>query len=356
MVSLTPQPTQAVPGEPPQPINEVPADVRPDSPDAEWLPGYWGWDAESKQFVWISGSWRLPPPGTRWVPGYWTAGAAGAQRVPGFWVAADTQQVSYLPAPPAYQDEGVDPASPPSPDVFWVPGYWAWANGKYGWEAGYWARMVQNWMWIAARLRMDAEWLRFCRRPLGLSDRPAWNAFQPRGFSNSALSAGEFQLQPWLPRRPGAARGQFVRRSGLPGLLLWRLLRTQYAQAGIYPWYAVGTGPYLYDPIFAYRGWYDARCDPTGVMLSDNVTTASSEIPLYVRRGAGETNKGWRCRRTRLALSTFRCADFTGPERQPFQQAPRSAQRRRAPRSAAKHRLASTACGRPKPKRTCDAA
>ncbi len=36
----------------------------------------------------------------------------------------------------------------------------------------------------------------------------------------------------------------------------------QYQQAGIYPWYAVGTGTYLYDPIFGYQSWFNARRNP----------------------------------------------------------------------------------------------
>ncbi len=63
MVRLTPEPTPPVAGQPPQPINELPADVRPDSPNAEWLAGYWGWDGTSNRFIWVSGTWRVPPPG-----------------------------------------------------------------------------------------------------------------------------------------------------------------------------------------------------------------------------------------------------------------------------------------------------
>ena len=33
----------------------------------------------------------------------------------------------------------------------------------------------------------------------------------------------------------------------------------QYQQAGIYPWYSVGTGGYLYDPVFVYQSWIDRR-------------------------------------------------------------------------------------------------
>ena len=79
MMQLTPQPIPPVSGQPPQPIDETPGSVRPDNPNAEWIPGYWGWEGQSKRFIWISGTWRVRPPGTRWVPGYWTQTPSGAQ-------------------------------------------------------------------------------------------------------------------------------------------------------------------------------------------------------------------------------------------------------------------------------------
>src|SRR5579863_6953866 len=77
MVGLTPQPAPPVPSAPPQPIDEQAADVGPDNQDAEWLPGYWDWDKDQRGFIWVSGTWRVPPPGFRWVPGYWTTTESG---------------------------------------------------------------------------------------------------------------------------------------------------------------------------------------------------------------------------------------------------------------------------------------
>ena len=72
MTNMTPQPSPPVVKQPPAPIDEAPPDARPDNPDSTWVPGYWSWDAEGNNYIWVSGSWRVPPPGHRWIPGYWS--------------------------------------------------------------------------------------------------------------------------------------------------------------------------------------------------------------------------------------------------------------------------------------------
>jgi hypothetical protein len=262
MVTLTPQPTAPVAGQPPQPINELPAEVRPDSANAEWLPGYWGWDGDTKHFIWISGTWRVPPPGTRWVPGYWTTSAAGAQRVPGFWVPEETEQVNYLPAPPAYQDEGVDPDAPPSPDVFWVPGYWGFANRKYAWEAGYWARMVQGWMWIAAHYAWTPDGYVFVEGRWDLPLDQRGMLFAPVAFPSPLYQQAGFTYNPAYLLDLGLLASNLFVDPAFQDYYFGDYYGNQYQQAGIYPWYAVGTGAYLYDPIFGYQSWFDRRRNP----------------------------------------------------------------------------------------------
>src|SRR6478735_5099490 len=53
---------------PPSPIEEVPPDQQPVGNNVTWLPGYWAWDDEPNDFIWISGVWRNLPPGRQWVP------------------------------------------------------------------------------------------------------------------------------------------------------------------------------------------------------------------------------------------------------------------------------------------------
>src|SRR4051794_5307757 len=70
-VNTQPQPGVVVNKLPPAPIDEVPPDQKPEGDNVQWIPGYWGWDGEQKDYLWVSGFWRAPPPGRRWLPGHW---------------------------------------------------------------------------------------------------------------------------------------------------------------------------------------------------------------------------------------------------------------------------------------------
>ena len=56
---------------------------RPAEPARQWIEGYWEWDAGRNDFVWVTGTWRVPPPGRFWVNGYWKRDDQGWYRVPG---------------------------------------------------------------------------------------------------------------------------------------------------------------------------------------------------------------------------------------------------------------------------------
>ena len=96
--------------EPPEPINELVPEVRPEGENIEWIPGYWMWSDQQNDFIWVSGVWRDIPPGRRWVPGNWTAIDGGFQWVPGFWAGEQVQEVNMLPLPPETVEVG--PSSP----------------------------------------------------------------------------------------------------------------------------------------------------------------------------------------------------------------------------------------------------
>src|SRR5690606_6114052 len=120
-VSASGQPPTTVPEAPPVPINEIPPDVRPT--DSVWIPGYWFWDDLIDDYVWVSGVWRVPPPGQQWVPGYWHRLDNGARWVSGFWVPMDATGVTYMDPPPASRDRGPT-YEQPSENHFWIPGVW----------------------------------------------------------------------------------------------------------------------------------------------------------------------------------------------------------------------------------------
>ena len=150
MISPDPEPGLIVPKAPPEPIEELPPEWKPEGEDVEWVPGYWFWDDDRGDFVWVSGVWRRVPPGRRWVPGYWQAVTGGHQWTPGFWGAAEESAVTYLETPPESLDTG--PSSPaPAEDMFWMPGAWEFHTTAYSWRPGHWHPFRADWTWVSAR-------------------------------------------------------------------------------------------------------------------------------------------------------------------------------------------------------------
>ena len=86
-----------VPKQPPPAVPELPPDEQPQGKDVQWMPGYWAWDADKSDFLWVSGFWRDTPPSRQYVPGYWTSTPEGWRWVQGFW-AADQQDSASEPA------------------------------------------------------------------------------------------------------------------------------------------------------------------------------------------------------------------------------------------------------------------
>jgi hypothetical protein len=135
--------------QPPEPIEELPPEQKPEGSNVVWVPGYFGWDEQRNDFLWISGFWRDIPPGRVWVSGYWSEASGGYQWVPGFWTSAEQPEVTYLPEPPEIIETGPS-IEQPSPDHFWVPGHWSWVGDHYGWRPGYWSRIHPDWVWVPA--------------------------------------------------------------------------------------------------------------------------------------------------------------------------------------------------------------
>src|SRR5262249_11640078 len=67
---LQPEPGPVVPKEPPPPIPELPPEQRPEGDNVQFFPGYWAWDADRNNFIWISGIYRNAPKDRQYVPGY----------------------------------------------------------------------------------------------------------------------------------------------------------------------------------------------------------------------------------------------------------------------------------------------
>lgn len=249
---LDPLPSPIVPKEPPPDIVEEPPPYLPEG--AVWIPGYWAWDDERDDFVWVSGVARVPPPSMRFVPGYWAKVEGGWQRVAGFWTREDEGELEYRPAPPASLESG--PSSPaPGDDHFWVPGTWVYRPTGFVWQVGYWAPYQPDWIWVPARwvwtpagcLYLPGYWdyrLGFrgqlfapiwFRRPLYL--RPGW-VYRPW----CVIPTNNLFVHLWV--RPQFCHYYFGNYYG-----------ARYMSLGLIPWVNITIASqrtYVYDPFFTY--------------------------------------------------------------------------------------------------------
>ncbi len=138
---------------PPDAIEELPPDQKPAGDNVQWIPGYWHWDEERTDFIWISGFWRVPPPNRVWVAGSWREARTGFHWVHGFWQEArvERSEIEYLPPPPAAIE--VAPSIPaPSETHVYVPGSWVWRN-RYVYRPGVWIDHNPGWIWVSSHYR-----------------------------------------------------------------------------------------------------------------------------------------------------------------------------------------------------------
>ena len=139
-----------VPKGPPAPLVERPA-VDPPSEKAQWIEGYWDWDPARNDYVWVTGTWRVPPPGRLWVNGYWKRDDQGWYHVPGFWSDRQTDRIDYRKNGPPADRPAEDIGESPGPDHFYVPGVYSPDGDGVAWKKGFWAKAQTGWAWVPAQ-------------------------------------------------------------------------------------------------------------------------------------------------------------------------------------------------------------
>ena len=146
-VNFDPEAGILVSTQPPEPIDELPPDQELEGDNVTWIPGYWAWDEDQTDFLWVSGVWRNVPPDREWVPGYWNDVGNQYQWISGYWADSGEAEVTYLPKPPKTVETGPNIARP-SEDDSWIPGGWVWSDTRYRWRPGYWEPLRQDWSYV----------------------------------------------------------------------------------------------------------------------------------------------------------------------------------------------------------------
>ncbi len=261
-----PEPTLIVPKKPPEDVEEVPPEYAPEEGTAIWIKGYWAWDDEREDYIWISGVHRVVPPNQRWVAGYWAEADGGWQWNRGFWAPTETAELSYREPPPESLEEG---ASSPSPgdDYFYVPGNWGYYETGYRWSPGYWAMHRPNWCWVQARwvwtprgcIFLNGYWdYAFARRGF---------CYAPVYFSRPIYANPGYYYRPWCGLNVGNLFVHFWVRPTYCHYYFGNYY-ANYDRWGIRPWHSYYGHGRHYDPILS---WCNVHYHGRGINYTERI-------------------------------------------------------------------------------------
>ncbi|MFO0878667.1 MAG: hypothetical protein U0840_15100 [Gemmataceae bacterium] len=241
-----------VPRKPPEPVAETPPEEKPEGDNLAWIPGYWSWDDEREDFIWISGIWRIPPPGRKWVPGYWNQTNEGWQWVPGLWANDGQPTMPYLGTPPESLDIGPNQPAP-ADNYSWVPGIWLGQDERWLWRPGFWCPPRDGWVYTPARYQWSPGGLLYVG---GFWDRCMLTRGVP--FAPVYFGGGGFWRVPGYSFRPsvclgmGATMNALWARPGWGYYAFGDFYGARFAARGFQPWHLYG--PRARDTLFAYHG------------------------------------------------------------------------------------------------------
>jgi WXXGXW repeat (2 copies) len=257
-ITFDPEPGIVAPEAPPADIEELPPQQRPEGENLNWIPGYWAWDDERNDFLWISGIWRALPPGRQWVPGYWAQNGQVAQWTSGYWADANATEIQYLPEPPASVEEGPSVAAP-SPDHHWLPGCWVWQENRYAWRPGYWATGHQDWDWVPDHYVWTPSGYVFVDGYYDYSVPRRGVVFAPVYFDGGLRTRRGFSYSPSTVINPGVFVSHLFLRPRYGHYYFGDYYGSNYADAGYSPWFSYHSSRRGYDPIYANQRWQHRR-------------------------------------------------------------------------------------------------
>jgi len=243
----------------PDPINEIPPDYKPEGENVEWIPGYWSWDDEREDFIWVSGVWRDIPPGHQWIPGYWTAVEGGSQYISGYWTLSEQTATEYLPPPPEPLEAA--PSSPPPADQIWMDGTWVWYNNHYVWQSGYWYEPRPDMIWIPAHYIWTPRGYIFVRGYWDYQFARRGVMFAPLYYSHPVYRYPRYAYTPHIVLNFDAVMFSLFIRSNSHCYYFGDYYDRHYERRGFRPWYSNHATRYGYDPFYRSYRWHQLRHD-----------------------------------------------------------------------------------------------
>jgi hypothetical protein len=254
IITSNPEPGVVVPKAPPETIEEVPPDEKPEGANVTWIPGYWAWDDERTDYLWVSGVWRALPPGRQWVAGYWGKSAQGFQWTSGYWADATASETTYLPAPPATVEVGPN-IEAPSADYGWTPGCWVWYEGRFAWRPGYWVEGRSDWDWSPAYYAWTPRGYVFVDGYWDYSVERRGVLFAPVYFESGVYARRGYHYSPTIAIGVGVFSDHLFLRPRYHHYYFGDYYAAGYSSGGFYASFSFESRHYGYDPIFAHERW-----------------------------------------------------------------------------------------------------
>jgi hypothetical protein len=245
-------PNEPVDKKPPNPIPEEPAAEKPAGKNVQWIPGYWQWDTDRKDFIWVTGLWRDMPANRRWVMGYWAQTADGYRWVSGHFADAAEPDNQYVPEPPENRDQGPTTA-PPDDHSSYVPASWFYGDIGYSNRDGYWTDRYDDRVWVPAQYNWSPYGYTFCS---GYWDFPFANRgllFAPAYFNSPYWNNPGWFYRPSYAIGFGGLFANLFVGYGYSHYYFGDYYSRSYLGRGIYPWF--WHSRYNYDPYWAHQRW-----------------------------------------------------------------------------------------------------
>jgi hypothetical protein len=255
-----PSAAPVVPKPPPPPVKELPPPQKPAGKGVQWIPGYWQWDEERNNYLWVSGCWRLPPPGKVWLPGRWQEVSRGWQWVSGSWVEGQRSEVGLLPPPPPPKEQ---PAPRLAPGQVYEPGCWVYRDNRYVWRPGFALAVPKGWVWVSARYSWTPAGCIFVE---GHWDYPLGERgllFAPVAFPGSV--AATTQYVPSYVVREECLLGSLFVRAAARHYYFGDYFEQRYQRQGFVPWTSYHLPGAEFDSLFGYYRQHagDGKWEPS---------------------------------------------------------------------------------------------
>ncbi len=252
---LDPAPNVIVTVAPPAAVDELPPEQMPTGDNVQWISGYWSWDEESNDYLWVSGVWRDVPPGRRWVLGYWAEVKGGFQFVSGFWTNVESQELIYVPQPPESLEIGPN-VPPPSDDQVWVPGNWTYVSDNYQWSPGYYMPCHEEYMWIPNQYTWTPRGCVYVPGYMDYRFARRGTLFSPVRFRRSLVSYGYGRPACYQPSYSVNMSGFLIHlfvRPRCRSFYYGDYYGNQYASIGFTPWYRrTSVDRHCHDPAYQF--------------------------------------------------------------------------------------------------------